>query len=311
MELNVSPITLTRWAKTDSMMPRTHNLQRLIKALPDYREAFLELMPEDVSVTVKDESLDDTLQELPSVFYERVLHALANIPAYLRSQAIYDLILQQALEQLDPLRFGMAIIVVRCMPPWHDGRIRSLRETVGQGTSPWPRDLVGKTIFLGAESLVGYVAASGRSIALQNLEEGHSLFPAHRVEHEKSAAAYPILRGGMTTGCLLISSTQYDYFSPARLKLIQSYTYLISLAFEPTEFYPLESLELRAMPSGDVQWRHFSTFRQRVTEKMIQATRLRQSLNVTQAEQLVWQEIEEELLRLSLIEKKDATTSGE
>lgn len=298
-ELGISSITLSRWVKSNSMKPRPHNLQRLLKVVPPaYREKFLESIPEELTVTVTDDSIEDSISEIPVVFYVRVLRALATIPQSLRSQAIYDLILLQALEQLDPHRLGMAIIIVRCMPPWLDGKIHSLRESVGLGTPPWGRNLEATAVFLGSESLSGHVLSTGRHLVVQNLDEGNSLFPIHKGEHEKSTAIYPILRGGDTIGCFLVSSTQYDYFSPARLELIQYYTDLIALAFELDEYYPLASFELLSMPPSAIQRKHFATFWQRVQETMIQAQRLKHSMNITQAEQVVWQEIEAELLQL-------------
>lgn len=300
-ELGISPITLSRWAKSDSMKPRLHNLQRLLKVVPPtYRERFLEAIPEELTVTATEDSLEDAISEIPVVFYVRVLRALATIPQSLRSQAIYDLILLQALEQLDPHRLGMAIIIVRCMPPWQDGKIHSLHESVGMGTLPWSRNLEANAVFLGSESLSGHVLSSGRNLVVQNLDEGNSPFPIHKGEYEKSTAIYPILRGSNAMGCFLVSSTQYDYFSPARLELIQHYTDLIALAFEPDEFYPFESIELLSMPHSSIQRKHFSTFLQRVQETMIQAQRLKHPMNLTQAEQVVWQEIEAELLQLQL-----------
>ncbi len=304
-KLNIRPITLVRWVKSDSMMPRPHNFQSLLNALPgEYREAFLELIPEEMTPIVKDGTPDDSLQGISPVFYARVLHALANVPQSLRSQTIYDLILQQAQEQLDPHRFGLAIIVVRCMPPWRDGKIHSLRESVGLGTLPWGRNLEARSVFLGSESLSGYALILGRYLVVQNLDDEPIMYPIHRDEFEKSTAIYPILRGGLVTGCLLVSSTQYDYFSPSRLDLIQRYTDLIALAFDPSEYYPLECLELRPMPPSDEQRTYFSTFRQRVIETMTQAARLKTSMNIAQAEQVVWQEIEAELLKLPLDEKR-------
>ena len=298
-ELGISPITLSRWAKSNSMKPRSQNLRRLLKVVPPaYREKFLEAIPEELTVTVTDDSLDDSMSEIPGVFYARVLRALATIPQSLRSQAIYDLILLQALEQLDPHRLGMAIIIVRCMPPWHDGKIHSLHEGVGMGTPPWGRNLEANAVFLGSESLSGHVLSSGRHLVVQNLDEENSPFPIHKGEYERSTAIYPILRGSNVVGCFLVSSTQHDYFSPARLELVQYYTDLIALAFEPDEFYPLGSIELLYMPHSAIQRKHFSTFRQRVQEKMIQAQRLKHPMNIAQAEQVVWQEIEAELLQL-------------
>lgn len=298
-ELEVTPFTLMRWTKSDSMKPRPQNLHRLLQALPAYRDTLLELLPTDLSLVIQNDTFDDSEKEIPPEFYARVFHALSNVSAYMRFQAIHQLILQQASEQLDPHRQGIAIIIVRCMPQWSDGKIHSLREGPGIGTTPWERNLESKSLFLGAESMAGYVATEGRPLVLQNLDGSQGMFPAKQTEYEKSAAVYPIMRGERIAGCFLVSSTQCDFFSPPRLELIQGYADLIGLAFEPEEFYTLQCMELWHMPSSSVQRTHFTKFRQRVATKLKQATALQQTMNLVQAEQIVWREMEEELLQLS------------
>jgi len=298
-ELEVTPFTLMRWTKSDSMKPRPQNLHHLLQALPAYRDTLLELLPTDLTITIQNEAFDDGEKEIPPEFYARVFHALSNVPAYMRFQAIHQLILQQASEQLDPHCQGIAIISVRCMPPWSDGKIHSLREGFGIGTTPWERSLESKSLFLGAESMAGYVATQGRPLVLQNLDDSQGMFPAKQTEYEKSAAVYPILRDDCIAGCFLVSSTQFDFFNPSRLELIQCYADLIGLAFEPAEFYALQCMELWHMPSSAVQRTHFTKFRQRVAAKLIQATGHQQTMNLVQAEQIVWREMEEELLQLS------------
>jgi GAF domain len=297
--LEVTPFTLIRWVKSDSMKPRPQNLHRLLLALPAYRDTLLELLPDDLALSIQNDTFDDSEKEISPEFYARVFHDLSNVPASMRFQAIHQLILQQASEQLDPRHQGIAIIIVRCMPQWNDGKIHSLREGFGIGTSPWERNLESKSLFLGAESMAGYVATQGRPLVLQNLDGNHGMFPAKQTEYEKSAAVYPILRSDHIAGCFLVSSTQFDFFTPTRLELIQCYAHLIGLAFEPAEFYTLQSMELWHMPSSTVQRTYFTKFRQRVATKLNQATGLQQSMNLVQAEQIVWREMEEELLQLS------------
>lgn len=297
-ELGVSVITLTRWVSGESM-PRTHNLRLLLKALPDHRDAFLDVLPDDFSQSISEQVEDeDAAQEIPSVFYARVLNAHCNLPRILHFSSICDVILQQALKQLDPNREGMEITVVQCMYPASDGKIRSLREGLGRGTPPWNRELEQRTLFLGAESLSGYVVSSGRPLAIPSRQQGLNLFPVQWVEWEESAMAYPIMMADQIAGCLLVSSTQPDYFlSLARQKLVQQYAELLLVAFEPDNFYNLRSIDLGRMPPYEVQRSYLGNFRQRVAETMI-----RHHLDVVQAERAVWQQIEEELLHHQLVQ---------
>lgn len=295
-ELGVSAVTLTRWISGEST-PRPHNLSLLLKALPAHRKSLLELLPEEFTQSlVGTTESEDAAQEIPSVFYARVLNAHCNLPHVLHFSSVCDVILQQMLKQLDPHRVGMEATVVQCMPPSRNNKIRSLREGLGRGTPPWSRELEQKTLFLGAESLAGYVVSSGRHLAIPNRQRGQNLFPAQWVEWEVSAMAYPIMMSDQIAGCLLVSSTQPDYFlSQARQKLVQHYTELLLVAFGPADFYNLQSIELGRMPSYEVQRPYLAKFRQRVANVMVQ-----KRIDVVQAELLVWQQIEEELLRYQL-----------
>ena len=297
-ELGVNPITLIRWVNNESR-PRPQNLRQLLNALPEHRALLLELMAEEFEgfSPSTENAAEDPQQEIPSVFYSRVLRTRATTARVLRFTSICNLVLQQALVQLDPHRVGIAVIVARCMPPSHENMIRSLRESIGRGTPPWKSELEHEAIFLGAESLAGYTIISGRIVVNQDLKEGNSLFPAYRGAWEESAAAVPITFEGNIAGCLLVSSTQPNYFVPSRLNLVASYADLIGLAFGSEEFYEPERINLGLVPPQAEQREYLSRFRQRLLDIMMQATRNSQPINLIEAEQLVWQQIEEELLQ--------------
>jgi transcriptional regulator with XRE-family HTH domain len=310
-ELGINPVTLTRWVNNESS-PRSQSIQRLLKALPQHRKALLELLLDDFEgfIAETDDSLtEDLLHKIPSEFYIRVLRTRATIPKVLRFSSLCDLILQQALEQLDPKRLGLAIIVVRCMPPSREGKIRSLRESLGRGTPPWEGKLDQQAILLGAESLAGHSVSLGHPVVNQDLSENQSLSPGYHGLWEESAAATPIMFEGNIAGCVLVSSTQPNYFLQSRQTLIQSYADLIALAFEPDEFYDPRHIELGLVPFQEVQRSYLSGFRQRLNETMLQATKIQQPLTIFQAEQIVWQQFEEELLRLPHFEKSNQEIS--
>src|SRR5437764_2979487 len=96
-EVGVNTATLVRWANGESK-PRSHNFQALMKALPEHRRALADATKRETGLSF-DESLTvkDSSQEIPSAFYNRVLHTLADTPQVLRFRAICDLIFQQAL----------------------------------------------------------------------------------------------------------------------------------------------------------------------------------------------------------------------
>ncbi|GAC1623124.1 MAG: hypothetical protein NVS4B7_14460 [Ktedonobacteraceae bacterium] len=298
-ELGINPITLNRWIQGESK-PRSRSLHRLLLILPEHRESLLALLEEefgDLEAEIRGDVTQDTSHSIPAEFYKRVLHTLATIPSILRFSSLCDLILQQAIEQLDPYGQGVSIIVARCMSPSYLQKVRSLRESAGRGTPPWPRDLEQYAILLGVESLAGHAVSSGHLEANQMLGKRLNLSLGYKSVWEESAAAIPIMQEGKIAGSLLVSSTQPNYFPPERCALIEGYAELIALAFDAPDFYELQQIELGFLPPYDVQLPHFFNFRQRIAQTMTQGIKNKQLINIVQAEQTVWQQIEEELLR--------------
>jgi len=182
------------------------------------------------------------------------------------------------------------------MPPSRQGKVRRLREIVGRGTPPWESNLDQQLILLGAESLAGSAAILGHLVTNQDLNADSSRAPGYQSDLEESAAAAPIIRAGNIAGSLLVSSVRPDYFSPLQCTLIENYAELIALAFDPSDFYEAPCIALGTLPSFQVQRSHFSNFRQRVVETVLQAARNRQPITSIQADLLVWQQFEEELV---------------
>lgn len=298
--VGVHPLTLSRWVNGESS-PRAANLRQLLVVLPHEQRTRLAALLEDEQVEFSDSSLSDSLDQIEYSFVMQVLELRETTSEVVLFWTLCHKVFQHALRRLDPERVGMAIRVVLCMPPGSNGKIHSLRESVGQGTPPWPANLEQEAIFLGAESLAGYVVASCRAEAVQDLSRDSYRTPAHRAEHELSAMATPLLHANRVAGCVLVSSTRLNYFAfSSRLALIADYSRLIALAFTPEQFYPLEWLELRVMPHFEEQRAQLALFRDRVNALMIETSSKQQPLTRTQAEQLVWQELEEKLIHIPL-----------
>lgn len=158
----VRSITLIRWINEDSQ-PRPENLRQLLRALPaQFQRQFLELLEQEESpILVAPGEGANQQEEIPFTLVDEIMRTRATASDSLRFWAVSRMILQHAVRHLDPEPLGMAIMVVRCMPPARDGKILSLREYVGCGTPPWNSDLEHQTMFLGAESLAGYVVTTG------------------------------------------------------------------------------------------------------------------------------------------------------
>jgi hypothetical protein len=297
-EIGVHPVTLTRWVAGDCL-PRAQNLRQLLRALPNPQRMQLLSLLKKVLPDLAGFEVEISEQEIPHSLVMEVLEARATVPDLLRYWTIARLILQQGVKQLDPEGVGISITIVRCMA-LRDGKIRSLRENLGIGTPPWASDLEEKALLLGAESLAGYVTVSCRMEQVGDLQKNKTFLPAYQFEHEVSAVACPIMYANRVAGCLLIASTQVDFFAPeARLALVRAYANLLALAFHSHDFYDPALLSLHIMPPPDVQQGYFVAFRHRVLRLMQESAKMNTRLTSFEAEQLVWQEIEHALLNWS------------
>lgn len=297
-ELGKNSVTLTRWSTGESL-PRQQHLRQLLRVLPiDLRDRFITLVQQE-DASFSDEAFTDAPSYLDPDFLRGVWKMRAETLPGLLFWTLCKHVLQHALRQLDLQHAGMSITVVRCMPPAHGGTINSLREVFGRGTPPWSAELEREAMFLGAESLAGYVVSQCRPAAVGDLRTEATYLPHYKVGHEVSAAASPLLYTNRVAGCLLVASTVPNYFaSSARYQLVQDYASLIAEAFTPEQFYLFEQIHLRLMPSFEVQQRVLVTLQDRIKRLMlhVQGDSARPSLTRVQAEQLAWQQLEEELL---------------
>jgi hypothetical protein len=277
----------------------------LLRAIPStYAEEFRTLVEQaDPAMAQQWQGEFPLARAIPSEFYVRVLSAYASTSPSLYPQTLYDLILQQALEHLDPARLGLSISVVICVPPLHSTSVRSLRTLVGIGTPPWERNLNQRSPFLGLESLAGSAVMRQHLVCLQSRQEPSLLACAQWATHEESAAASPITRQTKVAGCLLVSSTQPRYFTPALQTVIEHYANLLSLAFEAEQFFDPDRIQLQVLPSAQEQLPIVETFQARVSRTLVEAAAHHEFLPLVLVQRRVWQEIEEELLQ--------AFTSGE
>lgn len=244
------------------------------------------------------DATDSEPERIDYAFIQNVWETRATTFERLLFWSMIGKVLESALRQLDSHLLGMAITVAQLMPPSADGRIHSLREVAGRASSPWSSNLEHHMLFLGAESLAGHVVSHGRTEFIDDLRVQTTLLPVYQMAYEVSAAAYPIMYANRVAGCLVCSSTQPEYFHPAwRRALIQDYTWLLAPAFPPDHFFEIKQIELRLMPPPEVQYTQFVTFQRRVIALMKEAYKASDFLTRPQAEQLVWQQLEEELLR--------------
>ncbi|HET9999284.1 MAG TPA: GAF domain-containing protein [Ktedonobacteraceae bacterium] len=240
---------------------------------------------------------DEDLAQISTEFYLQILNDRASLIEIIRKRELLLKIIKQALIQLDPQRLGMAITLALCMPPGKNGKVRSLRERMGQGTYPWDADLENLSIFLANDSLAGYVAQNQRPSGIDDLSK-ETLLPAYQTEDEVSAAAAPIMLEGHVAGCLLASSVEIAHFTQQRLSLLGSFSDLVSLALDPGEFYPREIIQL-----GVLRYKHpeeqrdiLRAFPRLVQSRMLESYQTPRPLSYLAAEEIVWGELENQVL---------------
>ena len=292
-KIGVTARTLDRWITGEAKNPQEYLLQKLLEVLPAQRSHLVTLLKEEFPAF--EPSLlptDEAVKEIPIAFYARVLETNAQIADPLHFWTMTSLILQQMMYQLDPKKQGLHLTIVSCLPPADQtGHVRSLVETVEQGTPPWKTTTSSmRGPFLGAESLAGYVVAAGKPAWIQDIAAEAHLFPVRREPYEVSAAAYPIARKGLVAGCLIAASTQRDFFSDVKLQLMYHYTQMLVLAFDPEAFYPRERIRLHTGSQTAEQTALFARFSQR----LVLLSRIHPHLSQQQRELLVYQELEQQ-----------------
>jgi hypothetical protein len=245
---------------------------------------------------------DTTPSNIPSEFYIELFETRSTVAENLYYWTLCNQILRNALTQLDPQHKGMSLWIARCMPPTNPtGKVRSLYESEGMGTSPWKENLEHDGMFLGAESLAGHVVTIFHYKVVNNLQEEVTLVPVAPSPHEKSCAIFPILYSGRIAGVLSASSTQLNYFSaPNRLALLQKYADLIALIFSPEDFYAPEQIALHVMPIQEQQKPFFTHFNDLTRKNIMTAAEHNQHTNNSEAENRVRAQLEEDLLQYAI-----------
>ncbi len=315
--VGVSTTTINRWRRGKDS-PKAINLERILSAFSEsQRQQFLvllrrdpkvwSLLPADIQNTYplalqpgeQDEHTSHFRLGLLDHFCLKILRLQRDTPD--RFWQISGAVLREALKQLEthPTQTGLEIIITKCMPP-KDGKVRSLRATVGMGTPPWRGDLHYIDGFLGIKSLAGYAVARRHGEMIPAMSNAH--MSAQVMGQEQSAAAFPIMRENCIAGALLVLCAQADYFTAEKMELIEIFADLIRLAFYDSEdeFHSQETIDLGLMPSWAVQREHFESFRKRVEDEYRRASTEESSSmrELMRIEERVREQIEDELLKI-------------
>lgn len=314
--IGINPITLTRWAQPPSLdqegaeeknpttTPRRDSLIKLVNTLPEYRETLKDSLLQEFPKLFSQEDFEQRKAWEPTFIpvncYEQVLNAAATLPVELRATTVFDRLLEFAIQQFDPERFGFSAIVVQCTRPRAGEKVRSLKEQFRKGTPPWKMEREECNLFLGIESLAGQAVQSCRPFAIEDVPSYIGWLPLHRTKYEVSVAVFPIMRLKQVAGCLLFSSTQLGYFTSDRLALLEKYAHLALEVFDPEDFYAPGDIELCPMPHAQRQEPLLRLYPKRVKE-------LQHTGEARNWQEAVWRalhELEDDLIFLAMTEKE-------
>jgi Helix-turn-helix. len=291
--LGITPITLSRWISGESV-PRPQNLRLLLYIFPEHRSQFLDLLHEEFCPAFMVEVEADAIPyEIPSSFYAQILRNHCQLPRITHLRDLCESIVQQGLRQMDPNNAGLYLAVFRCTPPLACHKVRSLYEDTWGMTFENPRSKhMPIRPFFGRESLVGDVVYTGQPRVIHSRVEGQQQFPHGWWTTMESAIACPIHRADSYAGCLLVYSLLPEYFRLlSRQTLVRQFADLLALAFEPDDYYLRRDIDLACLPAFIKQVEMAPSSRQRLALAMSQ-----NGVNLWQAERLVMQQIEGELL---------------
>jgi len=318
MASGIGEVTLRRWAKNVTP-PRTYTLRPLVIALAGYEELITRLILQEFPTFSpserplfsqgdkreaqegeESERIPEESERIPNEVYERVLGAHTATTDSLRLWTICKHVLRAALQQLDPERLGLSISIAQCLLPAQESEerwVHFLWESIELGTTPWKTEFSQRMLFLGSESLAGYAVTSGLPAVSQNLRQDAVILPVRLEPHEESAVAFPLLRSGhLIAGCLLVSSTRTEFFTPRRLLLVERYADLATLGFADTDFVERGHVDLYPMADTPTQLTAFAAFRKRTVELMRSSALKQLPVSLQQAEHVVRTHLAQELV---------------
>lgn len=299
--LGVTPYTITRWVNGESE-PRFHNLKRLPEIFPAYQQRLSELVQAELTPTLPSIAALAPVPArtpVPAEFLVRLLSAYAHISGPFRAWSMRTLVLQEAVTHLDADRVGMQISLVQCVPPQAGEAVRSLCVRLSIGTPPWESGVRDRLLFLGAESLCGWMLGRGQPAVVEDLHDWAGNWPVPETPgREQAAASWPFLREGKLAGCLLVVSTQHTFLTVSRLESLEVYANALALSFRDEDFVPLHQILLHELPHSleaeEKRW---------LTRMQGQIRRVRREqeycLSEFAAERLVFHQLEDDALGLT------------
>ncbi|MBV9690482.1 MAG: helix-turn-helix transcriptional regulator [Ktedonobacteraceae bacterium] len=291
-ELGVTQVTIYRWMKGTSN-PRPAHLQHLLVAFPEHRQEMLSAIEQ--SFPALPWSAMANLEETQKDVYRRVMNLVATVAdADLRRWQITQTVFDYALLQLAVAGQGVVMTYAQLMPERADG-VHSLYEIMTCGSAPW-LPLPQNHAYLGCTTAAGIAAISQHMFIWDEGDENERV-PVDVESYIRSSCAYPVMRGGLLAGVLVISSTQLGFSSsPIVRQALVEYAQLLGLALRDDEFKPFSVLKLRLLPN--LAWQREEIAKSYINRVIAACQR---GLSRREAESMVQAEIELEFEEFALV----------
>jgi len=296
--LGIQEKTLKRWIEGTTDLPHRQHLQKLVHMLPAQKRArFLEFLRDDPALAKYRQDFSNlNTSGLPPTLYPHVLAAYRDTPEELRFNVLCSLVLFQAVATLDPARLGLNIVVVKCTPPASNtSPVRSFMQCVSLGTPPWNVILAHENIFMGNEFFSEVLL---QPLIIPRVGASHSHFFSQDTK-TVSTTAFPIQRQKQLAGYVIVRTTQEEFFTARRQKMIEQCCDLFLLAFQENAFYPLRQIALATMPPVENQ-QSYLHLQSRVAQALLLARSKGMDKTLQEAEEEVCRQSEEELLSTPL-----------
>ncbi|QBD79819.1 GAF domain-containing protein [Ktedonosporobacter rubrisoli] len=287
--LDIAENTIYRWMNGTSA-PRIHLLKKLPDVLVEQRRELIQAINQAFPGTF--DTLALGIGEVGKDIYCHILELVATIEDEdIRFWQCAQTLFEHALQLLDVERHGISITYARLMPPWPDG-IHSLREFHMLGSAPWPHNSESRG-YLGSTTLAA-ASISSQHRQTWDITDKENRLQVEVDEHEESACAVPVVRGGRVAGVLIISCAHSGFFKDAMAcRAVEEYALLLATALRDIDFQPYERLNLR--PMLPLKWQR-ERIRQTYNQNILIYARAH-GVSRTEAESYVQHTFEEEFER--------------
>ncbi|WP_220209396.1 hypothetical protein [Reticulibacter mediterranei] len=242
--LGCSVRTLNRLIKGDVGHVRggMDKLRELTKLLPQEHQTPMKDLLSQAFPSLFE--VEEVVMEIPNALYDLTLRGMALTPAAIRQDSLYSFLAQNMLKQLDQDRVGVAVQVFLCQPG-EDGFVRGLLLASSYGTGIWRLLQYQPRAFVGEGTLPARVVLSRQAELATSAEDA-------LLDQATCIIAYPLLRGEMVAGAMVVSSREVDHFTNThRLTVVEKYSYLFAMVTDI--YYPPTTIAFCPLPSPSVQ----------------------------------------------------------